>query len=1025
MFEIFVIGIPLATQATTLPTAGQGVAIYASQYSTVAFVYNASGITASSANLTTLANSFATYFNISLNVKFPNGSTYTQYLPISQYQKYVYFAVNPSTNDIEYVIILADMLGSNSTSKGTNISVQYLYHELGIPAIYDFENSSGVIQTKLYSIPVIGEVTANYIENDIQNPLNTKPTFFTETTYGELAQSITIKKISISTKPTNTVTVFAPFTFQNTGFTNTLQQSGALGKVLQSESSYRTYIWGRALINTQIFDPYASSGVDNLTFQLNYSTTGYLQIETAQMGWIASITNFPSKFTYLSYNFSNGYLSFLGFITTNDHISMAINGQNVAIYPSGQIVINKTTYYITLITITTKPASDETVNGLYVYYYNNSVLKSAEFRTPPLVYSPSLVITNYHASSGSNIVIQGQFNNTIRTITITVGQTPNITEYTALTTLSATAYEGVFNASVSSYYTTVPILSTPPSTILIRGVTNFNDRGNLTPTSASAVVTLLDNASLPFNNVQLNGISFNGIIVTPAYPIINGTTAMQYMLTTQYQNFDGEYEIEVLGSQIVMQNGQAVDILPPFSNTLTTPTTPASLSGTGLLSIDFESSPQDSYITLVDLGLWSNQTIVTVQAYSEDGNAISTSTGYFYAIVIPPRISVNYINGTDAIVNIYDPDSILDPSNITGSFTAIPSEVNYKGITEQGAVVFFGSTIYSTSGAFATTNFSYVPTITLGYKGTTIDGISYYELSANGQPIIPYPDGTYPSYLEYYGSNNPTVNFLFEQGILCNGAIRPAYVSGLNISYSSDTLSPEMQVGYAQIYPVSGTNYTINNYETFKVLSYDAPVLSPFSTNAFVSVAYNSSFVGATDYYVYSSTDYAVNYFYPDEILRETVTVPNITAKLYFASNVTPLYEQYLPLYYNETYYAANLPVYLALGTFGTLTWNAPIYQEFNIPATPLYLAKMLYVNVTLTNGQKYLIMLTTKNISKLFISTDAQQLQPYNGTYEFEMNISGLENILGLTSNQLNNSELTVAVYDFVTHETLVANTE
>ena len=1078
IFEIFLFGIPLATQAAVpLPsTEGQGYAYYLPQYSTVVFVYNVSKTPLS--NASTLQSAFATYFNVLLNFQFyKNGSSYSLSLPITKYASDVYYAYNPVTNNISYILIFANVIGSNSTSMGWKIEdVGYVQQQLGITNLVLSNNpSTNAPASVIYSIPVMAAINVKYpqytyIESDIGNPKLTEPIgYFTETISGQVTSAIPIEnsKATVSTAPTNSLLVFAPFEFvspltiptpEATGFFNPLQISGALGSSMKAAASTRAYIWGRALINTSIIDPYVSAGTDNLTFQLNYSVPGTLQINMAQVGWVASITNFPSKITYLSYNFSNGYISFLGFITEYDNLSISINGKTVPAPVSGYLSLtNADPYNVSLIAITPKAKTNGSVveyfSNLTAYYYNTSnQLTYAQFyHLPSQTKNYTLPVYGYYAPPGSTITIQGTFNGTTKTITIVIGSTPTLTTYVAYTTLTATSYEGIM-ASLSSYYTTSPILSTPPSSIAIKGTTTFQDSGKLSSTSATATVTLLSNATLSFENVPLPGISFDGIIVTPAYPIINGTTEMQYMGTAQYLTTSGEYEIQISGSQIVMQstmyNGllnleKIMPYLGPFSNTLLSPSVPATLTGSGPLTIEFVTVPQYAYITLVDFGIWSNETSVVVQAYSTMGNHTTFNKGYFYATIIPPRIATSSITPKSfecynaPSVYIYDPDAILVPGNPSGSFTYVAGQynLNYSNSLVKGAVIFYGSTVYSGSGTFGGMNNKFMISSmgTFDYSSESLSNvnnqISAYQLTLNSKTITPYSNGTYPWQLLYYADNNPTANLFFEQGT-GSPTIMPAYYGGLNVSYnnySNSTMSPEMQVGYVELTP-NGANYTIANYVTFKVLSSYAPIADPYQTNSFVTVTPNASFVGATDYYKYVSTDYAVYHYFSSSKqykVETQVTVPNITAALYFASAETPLYASYTQLYFNESYYGANLPAYLALGTSGPLTWNAPNFNEFGVYATPLYLSKMLYVNVTLPGGNKYMILLTTKNISTLFVSLDAQQLQYCNGTYEFEISIPGLESILNLNAKQLNGSTLTVGVYDYVTHETLVANTK
>jgi len=1022
ILETFLIMMPaLGTpfNALTTPNEGQGIAYYIPQYNSVVFLYNTSGIEATQSNFTTLDNGFASYFNTTVQVKFPNGTSYTQSLPISSYSHNIYFVVNDSSNQIVYVIFLTDVIGKTST-QGIYVPTNYIYSALKIPSSLSIVNSTDIIQTQLYSIPIINEITTNYVKNDIVNPQNTKPDFFYEYVYGALTNAISVNKISISTTATNNVLVYAPFSFTTPGFINTLQQSGALGSALASESSYYPVIWGRALINTNIFDPY---GADNLTFQLNYSTSGQLRIQMVQLGWVSSITNFPSTFSFLSYNFSNGYLGFLGFITDAGKISVAVNGYSENILPSGNISVDGKNYSVLLFSVSTKHAPTEYVNNLTVYYWSGNTFYMTQFSNN---HGTNLPVYNIYASPGSTISVKGYYNGTLKMISINVGQKPNETIYTDYATLSATAYEGIID-NVSSFYVTSPILSTPPTTVLIHGITGFTVVGNLSASSASAVTTLFTNASLTFSS-PLPGISFNGILVTPAYPLINGTSVMQYMGTMQYQNGGDEYGIAIIGSQIPMETINnslvAVDILPPFSTTLVAPSIPASLTGSGVLEINYETNSQDSYITLVNMGLWSNETVVNVNAYSADGNVVTSNSGYFYGIVIPPSLNVTYEGYNESIVRLYDPGSILVPDNVSGSFTYAQSEMLYANKPVQGTLIFYGSTVYKTQGTFGTPLFNDSVIGSFGYakEGLSYNTIHAYQLMLNGVTVTPYVNGTYSSLLQNYADNNPLVNIFFEQS---KGypTITPLYTAGLNITYLNYLLSSESQPGFVKLIP-NGTYYYLYIYPTFKVLPYYAPLLSPYDINSIAVITGNSTFVHSTVYLTYTSTDYASYYYYP-YILKTNVTVQNVTAKLYFQSNVTPLYAPYVNLYYYEPYYGTNQPSYLALGTYGTMIWHSPNYYEFDVQASILYLADMKSMTVKLQNGQIYSVNLTTKNVTSLFMSVIGEQIKPYSGLYMFEINIPTLEKILGMNAAELNNSILNVTVYDFVTHETVVASTE
>lgn len=1062
LFEIFLFGIPLTTQASVpLPKAGQGIAFYLPQYSTVVYVYNVS--LTSYNDIKSLDGLFSSYFNVLMTIQY-NGQTYNLQLPISNFASDVYFAVNSTVGNVYYIIFAATVIGPSSTV-GVKIPASLILQQLNLTNLLLVDYNDNQV-TYVQSAGIVSEVSSQTLQGILTNPLSSKPNYFYDYVSGQVTTAFTVAngKYSISTAPTNQILVFAPFIFvppyfaitpEATGYFNPLQLSGALGPALQSAATTKPYIWGRALINTSIVDPFVMNGIDNITFQLNYSVPGLLQINLAQLAQVASISNFPSKFTYLSYKFANGYYSFLGFITDGDNLTITINGVRVPAPVSGYLnLINPDPLYnVSLITIEPNIKANGTVveyfSNLTVYYYNtsNQLTYAQVYHLPSQPHNYTLPVYGYYAPPGSIITITGVFNGTTYTVNIVVGSTPTLTSYVATASFTATAYEGI-EANVSGYYTTSPIMSTPPSEISIAGKTQFQDNATLTSTSATAYVTVLTNATLPFKNVKLPGISFDGVIVTPEYPIINGTTAMQYMSTAQYLRTNGEYEVQISGSEIPMlssifnglPNLMAVNISGPFANVLLSPSVPAVETGTGPLALDFVTVPQYAYLTLVNFGIWSNATSVITRAYSTTGGNTTLNKGYFYGVIIPPTIMTSKITPQSFVcynaptVTLYDPDAILVPGNPSGSFTYTVAKLNYTNMKVDGAVVFYGSKVYSySSGIFGNkiTPLTVTPVGTFTYKllPTGVSQMNAWQLTLNGNTITPLPNGAVPYQLIYYADNNPTVNMFFEQGVMSSmpAYALPAYLAGLNVSYGNNELSPQMQVGYLEITP-NGADYIMTNYITFKVLSAQAPVLTQYSMNTFITITPNGSFVGATDKYVHVSTDYAVFHSFASSMqykVQTQITVPNITATLYFASNVTPLYSSTANLYFNETYYGTDLPDYLAIGTGGTLTWNAPNFQEFGVYATPLYLSKMIYVNVTLPSGAKEVVLLTTKNISTLFVSLDAQQLQYCNGTYQFEISIPGLVKILNLNVQQLNGSTLTVTVYDFVTHETLTASTK
>ncbi|WP_230951515.1 hypothetical protein [Sulfolobus acidocaldarius] len=460
-------------------------------------------------------------------------------------------------------------------------------------------------------------------------------------------------------------------------------------------------------------------------------------------------------------------------------------------------------------------------------------------------------------------------------------------------------------------------------------------------------------------------------------------------------------------------------------------------TGTSPLQLEFFTVPSTSYIALVDFGLWGNLTSVTVSAYDTVNNKLSVNLGYFYGIVIPPSISTapyNYQNficpNNYVTVTIYDPDAVLDPYP-SGSFTTSSLPLKYGNMNITGAVIFPGSSVYNPSGVFGYSNFN---------KGAAVTTFTY---TAQSGPFSPVALTGNTNYLSQYADNNPTDNYYFIQTV--NGM--PVLMGGLSIvaspvsaSLPSSTSSPGFMYllpSAAQVpSPLPGMatpNYNLNIYITYKIDG--ATVgnnmingLYVASQNTLIYVVPNGSFVGSNIKLTYTTTDYAVlHYFYSTGQYKvfKTVSVPNVTANLYFPSSTTPLYQLSVPLYLSEPYYGSPLPTYIGLGTNGTSLWNSPNYVLFGVSAVQQYLGFIKSISVTLSNGTTVVIPLTTSNMQTLFPQLVGQELQACNGTFQFGISITGLEKLLNLNVQQLNNSILSVTYHDYVTGETLTATTK
>ncbi|AHC52677.1 hypothetical protein SUSAZ_11090 [Sulfolobus acidocaldarius SUSAZ] len=1042
----------ITTTALTPPVSAGGIQAYlltgngAPAPGLVLFVVNVSNVNVQSSNVTNVISTVVS--NIQINAKTVNAQTQqttgsvTVRFPTSGYSAY-YDSVD------KVVFVVVSFLYPYATSSA-NITLTYLSKYLPGLATTQPINEAGTPASSVMSTPfstLIDTSTGQQISGT--NPVLTSYESYTTSATQNMQEGVVSgtltpftlggQSFSGSTVP---IILYAPFIFSNSpyqaGLYNPMQVNGNLGS-LSNQAYDHPVIWGRALINTTLIDTYASGAVP-FTFQLNYSVPGPLTINMAQMAWIASINNLPSSFTYLSYSFSNGYSSFLGIISSSSTLAMGTS----SISPSGNFTINGNKFYVYLLVVGSTNSTStavEYVSKLVVEYPNSTTFLPQNVIVTTSKNNATLPVYEIGGPAGTTITLSGNWYSTPYNVQITVGSAPTLVNYVSQIQLRAVAYEGISASTTLAPYYSTAILSTPPSEINIFGSSEINAQGSLAANSASAKVSLLTNATLNYQNIPLQQYSFNGIIVTPGYPAINGTTAMAYLIGALYNKTTSNYVLSFAGSQEPMQaiNNNLIQVttLSPFYLTLGAPSVPATETGTSPLQLEFFTVPSTSYIALVDFGLWGNLTSVTVSAYDTVNNKVSVNLGYFYGVVIPPSISTapyNYQNficpNNYVTVTIYDPDAVLDPYP-SGSFTTSSLLLKYGNMNVTGAIIFPGSSVYSPTGVFGYSNY---------VQGSPVTTFTYTAQSGPFSPVALTGNFTY---LAQYADNNPTDNYYFIQTV----NTRPVFNGGLSIvaspvtaSLPSSTTSP----GFMYLLPnasqvpsplpgMATPNYNLNIYITYKV---DGAVVGTnllnglyiASQNTLIYVVPNASFVGSSIKLTYTTTDYAVlHYFYSSKQYEvfTTVSVPNVAASLYFPSPTTPLYQISVPLYLSEPYYGSPLPTYIGIGTNGTALWNSPNYVLFGASAVQQYLGFIKTISITLGNGTTVVIPLTTNNIQTLFTQLIGQELQACNGTFQFGISISGLEKLLNLNVQQLNNSILNVTYHDFVTGETLTATTK
>ncbi|QGR20110.1 S-layer protein SlaA [Stygiolobus azoricus] len=1124
-----------------LPSAGQIGAIYITnvnglQIQSIAFVVNVSNVNLTKINsneynaitdlILAVSNNIQMYFEeqnavtgqvyispqlvtLPQNLTLP-GTTYTYYVYYDAASKIVFFLVGVGYN--------------GSVSKPEQIPINYLQSVL--PDVSQaYESDIFYYDASINNVTTLSSANVNYI---VTNPYSTLyyPTtgkavnqsvgtsaytilqdLSSLTTLQNLAknqsaefiayatlQATTIGGVTLGSSYSNHVIIFGPLVFSTspsqTGFINPTQANDYLGSALASVATTKPVIWGRALINFTLVDGLLGAGKPGqFTFQLNYSSPGPVTLSFASMAFIASIDNYPSTFKFNAYKFSNGYLEFFGVITSTN--TTTLNG--MVIPPSGVLYYNgKILYYLYLLTLTPVPKNgtvNETVHNLHFYLPNiGNVTAVAFINGKPYPTNFTLPVYAYYIPSGATLT--GTFNGKTYTVNLVEPTQPTLSYYSGTIQLTATGYEGLWVSGVNSPIYQSALLSTPPSSLAIQGSSQISAVGHFTSTAASVTTTLLTNATLTYANVPAEDYSFNGLIITPAYPIINGTSAMGYMISVFYQGFtNGEYPLYINGTQetftVNMYNSYlnlaGTIQLPYFALLLQAPNVPAVATGQSPITLEFQAVPQLAYITLVDFGLWTNETSVIVTAYNTQNGTVSANHGYFYAIIIPPRISVTqkppstyFICSNSVPLTIYDPDAILDPGYVEGSFTvAIPTGgLNFSNRVVPGAVIFNSSTVYNVSGEFGkystvtSTGVSYLPYSQVApFDPTTVNA------SVNGNVIPIYsipnskPDAEALYYLQYYGSNNPLVNYYFLQSETVNSGYGdyavPIYgIAGLNVTsiiggkvMMNNVLPGNMAtVGYMDLLPQAapaGTpypgaaepNFTINLYVRYQVDGYVFPSASGSVTvnGTYVGqgpgiylIVPNASFIGSGFKFVYETTDYAVyhdfQYSGAYKVIA-TMQVPPVNLTFYFKGNIIPLYATSATLVLYEPYYGSILPTYLALGAINTTNgilvsaqWNSQNYELVNVYATQQLLGEMLSINVTYPNGNVVRIIPSFSNLTTLFVSLIGQEQMYCNGTFYFQISVPGLLSILHTTVTALNGSNLSISYHDYITGQTKVA---
>ena len=866
--------------------------------------------------------------------------------------------------------------------------------------------------------------------------------------------------------------------------------------------------WGRSLINVTVYNPYGTS-TNDYVFQLNFTGPGPLTVNflpAVQMfsadqlahlkpvvGWyeftgssnqymfnytIVILTTWP--ITSLTEYWPTGHLqneSKIGYNTVSYYLVGTTQTKTVYVYAftfiyvNGPVPNNNPFGQDNLINYITFTTSNGNLQVPVTYVFINSTSTALQISTQETKYNPGGLLwetENYELNTQNlNLTIQPKL---------------QLTPIPVTTQLSVASYEevpaNVFSSQGNNLYSGF-LLTTPPgsngitATYYLTGNDTINSTTALTYVKALGTMKFVQYGNLKQlannnpNYQRVDALSVEGVIMTPAYPYLNGTAftglvvnVETYTSTLQTATYDyvnininattvmayvqgqnAPYQVVVSGSNLngLNPNGISLGSLPPlvYSQEVYTGNIPAVQTiSPSVLQGTMSVSPNQFYQALVDLGLWSNQTIVYVSGWVvTTGNNVYkfNNTKYFQARIIPPSVNVsnvipssltcsNYIS-----VNFYSPDDVLTTGYYNGQYAwqyvvnAIPAPgpgntVIYISGAELNTInnIFAGNVIIGTVPSNYFSGGQYIEAFVGTGLGDLSNVITNYLGLSNWTEQSGVPGGmnitTSPSFS--WGGNAPAPGTIVPLG----NKQFDVYVPNVLPSYNpaTDVPTPNFNINVYvryQFYMGTGANgMTIN------------PGIYYGPQNTIIIILPPNMTVGTKITFWFAAGDYAVHYYFNKLIWNRTVTitVPNATLALKAPSTV-PLYQTTVPIQIIEPYYAAPYPAQLSIGT-NTVTLIANTYTLYGATVSPgmVGVGKIVSITITFSNGTTEKILLNGNNITALFESGVFNENGNCTGTYNATLSIAGLMSILHLTSvSQLNGSTLTITYYDNITHET------
>ena len=812
--------------------------------------------------------------------------------------------------------------------------------------------------------------------------------------------------------------------------------------------------WGRSLINITIYNPLESS-TSLYVYQLNFTGPGPLtvyfypavQIYSADQLYLqkpeVGLFSFTGPGTGVkAFNYTLVILSMNKYLTLQVFYNGGKTGAEPFTIKSTASVMGAYLFAITFSSTSSNSTYEIWPTGGSITFNGVSVPVYAVYVNSTAYALEIENVTWYYISTYSfttETLGPYKFN-------LTLTSNLPLKPFPVVTQLQTAAYEEF----TSSAYTSVggndysgPFFTTPPGASTVIGTYTLTGNATIGKTYTTVYVTGFGT----FKFVQLNTTALRtsvlGVLATPAYPVINGTSMTGINIEAETYNYTQSgieyacvnvynstyYSIMVGADNNLVLGGNPFVFTPFYGQYVKYTSTPAvQIISPSPMTFKLYVRPQYFYETLVNLGLWSNMTIVYVKGFAKvNGQWYEMyGTSYFRAIIIPPSVQMSsvtpssFVCGNSVWVNFNSPDDVLDTGLYNGQYAlkVVP--------------VLAQLPIGSVSGSALNTTAVYGITVTKVSTSYFI-GAQYVEV-----PNVSTINGTTDTFLitNYPGISNYTIQSNVPAGLTITGQLPN------NVPLNWTTATPGLSniaviVPNVLPTPMSGSsvptpNFNISVYLRYQVIYAAGAVSGQIMpgiyygpSNSIIVVTPPNLTVGSKVTISFASGDYAVQHYFTKNYWNRTVTitVPNATLVMK-APTMVPLYSLSVPIQIIEPYYAVPYPAQLQIGT-NSVTLLANAYNFFGV--TPMAYAvgvgKFVSIAIKFANGTTEKIYLAGNNVTKLFEGGVLNENGSCTGAYNATLSIQGLMAILHLTSvSQLNGSCLTITYYDNITHETATA---